>query len=133
MTYWIVGLVTLNACHSGANQEVDEAEAVGRATRYNPLEAERGGASLRGAGVLGLGRAWLTAGARAVVASHWAPPDDRGELFLSFYPYFAEQEESGWGRRAATALGAAQVAMLRSAGWQARPAYWAAYYVIGKD
>ena len=30
-------------------------------------------------------------------------------------------------------LGAAQVAMLRSAGWQARPAYWAAYYVIGKD
>jgi CHAT domain-containing protein/tetratricopeptide (TPR) repeat protein len=129
-----LGLVTLNACDSGVNPNLDEAEAVSRAIRYNPLGARREGADLRGAGVLGLGRAWLKAGARAVVVSHWATPDSRGEIFLRFYPYFVGHDgESGWGRRAAAALDAAQVAMLRSAGWQARPAYWAAYYVIGKD
>jgi len=55
------GLVVLSGCSSGA--------AVARP----------------GAGLMGLTRAWLMAGARAVVATGWSTPDDVGVFFGRFY------------------------------------------------
>ena len=85
------------------------------------------GAPLPGAGLVGLTRAWLAAGADRVVASLWPTPDDSGEIFLSFYGHITQQP-----RQAAEALRKAQLEMLHSGNWRRQPRYWAAYVVTGK-
>ena len=87
------------------------------------------GAALPGTGLLGLTRAWLTAGARAVVSSRWSTPDEDGPLFKALYRNLRT------GRRAdpGQALRAAQLEMIRSGGWHAQPRYWGAYFVIGGE
>lgn len=85
------------------------------------------GAPLPGAGLVGLTRAWLAAGADRVVASLWPTPDDSGEIFLSFYGHTKQQP-----RRAAEALREAQLEMLHSGNWRQQPRYWAAYVVTGR-
>ncbi len=97
-------LVALSGCHSSA------------------------GAVHPGSGLLGLTRAWLGAGARGVLATHWEVPDDGGPLFASFYRHLGELGETP-----AEALRAAQVEMAASGGWRANPRYWAAYFVTGKE
>ena len=87
------------------------------------------GATLRGSGLLGLTRAWLTAGARSVVASRWSTPDENGVLFRVFYSDLRRHNREG----AAASLRTAQLEMLRSGGWRARPRYWGAYFVIGNE
>lgn len=88
------------------------------------------GPVLPGAGLLGLTRAWLSAGARWVVASLWATPDDSGHLFVRFYTHLQSLRQEG-GRAPALALRQAQAEMLASDDWRSRPDYWAAYVVIG--
>ncbi len=98
-------LVTLSGCHSAA------------------------GAALPGAGLMGLTRAWLAAGARSVVGSLWDTPDDSGELFAAFYRNLS-------GRRPADpalALDAAQREMIRTGGRLAQPRYWSAYFVVANE
>ncbi len=90
------------------------------------------GGSLRGAGVLGLSRAWLTAGARAVIGSRWATPDDSGEIFQSFYRRLA-REPAFDGPAIVRSFHAARLAMLRSGSWRSDPRYWAAFYLTAKD
>ncbi|HLJ49827.1 MAG TPA: CHAT domain-containing protein [Bryobacteraceae bacterium] len=90
------------------------------------------GGSLRGAGVLGLTRAWLVAGARAVIGSRWATPDDSGEIFQSFYRRLAS-EPAFDGPAIVRSFHAARIAMLRSRSWRSDPRYWAAFYLIAKD
>ena len=85
------------------------------------------GDAIPGSGLMGLTRAWLAAGARAVVASHWPTPDDRGALFIDFYKYFKETPDAG----PAVALQRAQLDMLHAGGWRADPQYWATYFVSG--
>jgi CHAT domain-containing protein len=97
------GLVVLSGCSSG---------------RADTLPAS---------GLMGLTRAWLAAGVRAVVASHWPTPDDRGVLFIDFYKHFRETPDAG----PAVALERAQLDMLRAGGWRSDPQYWATYFVIG--
>jgi CHAT domain-containing protein len=97
------GLVVLSGCHSAA------------------------GDVLPGTGLLGLTRAWLTAGARTVVASRWPTPDESGPLFDAFYRNLGPEHSSGPGE----ALRTAQVQMIRNGGWRARPRYWAAYFAVG--
>jgi len=88
------------------------------------------GPALPGAGLLGFSRAWLVAGARAVIASLWPTPDDSGELFQAFYSHLKNWR--GLGSRAPLlALQQAQRDMLASGNWRARPSYWAAYFIIG--
>jgi CHAT domain-containing protein len=105
VSHWRIraGLVVLSGCDSAA------------------------GETLPGTGLMGLTRAWLTAGAQSVLASRWATPDEDGALFAAFY------REYGNGNRvdAAAALGRAQARMIREGGWRARPAYWGAWFVVG--
>jgi CHAT domain-containing protein len=86
------------------------------------------GRSLPGAGLLGLTRAFLAAGASSVVASHWPTPDDSGVLFASFYRNLRDRQ-SGTPSGPAKALRAAQLEMLHSSSWRAAPRYWAAFQV----
>jgi len=86
------------------------------------------------AGVLGLTRAWLIAGARAVTGSRWPTPDDSGELFQSYYRHLRERSKNPARLRAAVlSLRDAQLAMLHSQSWRSDPSYWSAFYVLGKE
>jgi CHAT domain-containing protein len=97
------GLVVLSGCSSG---------------RADALPAS---------GLMGLTRAWLAAGSRAVVASHWPTPDDSGALFVNFYRHLHETPDAG----PAAALQGAQLDTLRAGGWRSNPQYWATYFVVG--
>ncbi len=46
------------------------------------------GKVLPSAGLIGLSRAWLLAGASAVIVSAWPTPDDSGQFFSAFYSHF---------------------------------------------
>jgi CHAT domain-containing protein len=87
------------------------------------------GAALPGTGLMGLTRAWLTAGARAVVSSRWPTPDEDGPLFKALYRNLRTERRADPGQ----ALRTAQLEMIRSGGWHAQPRYWGAYYVIGGE
>ncbi len=101
---WTVpaGLITINGCSSG-------------------------GAALRGAGLMGMTRPWLAAGAAAVTATRWSAPDDDGRLFLSLYRHLRASSEPD----PATALRLAQLDMLHAGDWRAKPGFWASYFLVG--
>ena len=125
------GLIALSMTESGETQLLEPAEIAHWKTRVGSVVLSgchsAGGAALPGTGLLGLTRAWLTAGARSVVGSRWATLDEDGALFGAFY------RDLRAGRRAdaAEALRAAQLDMIRAGGWRARPRYWGAYFVVG--
>lgn len=77
-----------------------------------------------GAGILGLTRAWLVAGASAVIATGWAVEDSRGDLMPIFYRRLRQESP-------AEALRHSQIAMIHSGNWQANPVYWASYQLTG--
>ncbi len=77
-----------------------------------------------GAGLLGLTRAWMMAGARAVVATNWPVPDADGDLIPTFYQNLQATP-------AAEALRRSQMQLIHSGTWQAAPSYWAAFQVTG--
>jgi CHAT domain-containing protein/tetratricopeptide (TPR) repeat protein len=77
-----------------------------------------------GAGLLGLSRAWMMAGARAVVATNWPVPDMDGDLIPAFYRYLRSDSTP-------EALRRATVDMIHSSTWQASPSYWASFRVTG--
>jgi CHAT domain-containing protein/tetratricopeptide (TPR) repeat protein len=87
------------------------------------------GEALPGAGLMGLTRAWLAAGADTVVASRWPTADDTGEMFLSFYRRLLDPRAGHV--RPATALQGAQTEMLHSGNWRSAPRYWAAFFAVG--
>lgn len=81
-----------------------------------------------GDGLMGLTRAWLQAGAGSVIATYWPTPDDPGSLLESFYKFWrsssaSDQDES---------FRQAQLAAIRTGGWQAKPAFWAGFFLIGR-
>jgi CHAT domain-containing protein len=77
-----------------------------------------------GAGLLGLTRAWMMAGARAVVATNWPVPDADGDLIPAFYRHLRSNST-------AEALRRSQLEVIHSGTWQAAPSYWAAFQVVG--
>lgn len=92
------------------------------------------GGALTTAGVLGLTRAWMIAGARVVIGSRWPVPDDTGELFQAFYRHLAARKaDPARFRAAAIALQEAKIEMLHSNSWRSDPRYWSAFYVFGKE
>jgi CHAT domain-containing protein len=94
------------------------------------------GKPVPGVGVQGLSRAWLLAGASAVVASAWPIPDDGGHFFNSFYHHLAVDKRSSAGsvpKLAAVALAEAQNQMRNAGGSQQSSSFWAAYTVMSKE
>ncbi len=94
--------------------------------------ASQQGEILPGAGLVGLSRGWLLAGAAAVVVSAWPTPDASGSFFPTFYAHY-RQATGSVGMRAATALELTQLDMQRSTGYQSEPKFWAAYSIISKE
>jgi CHAT domain-containing protein len=88
------------------------------------------GAVLPGAGLLGLSRSWLAAGARGVIASHWKVRDDAGPLFRNFYRHL---RQSAAEISPAEALRLARVDVLEAGGADASPSYWSAYEYFGRS
>ena len=101
-----LGLVVLNGCSSGQ------------------------AAVLPGAGLMGMSRAWLAAGAHAVIVTRWPTPDqDSGGVFLSLYrQYFRERADGpvSFG----VLLRKAQLDELHAGGARADPARWASYFCV---
>jgi CHAT domain-containing protein len=91
------------------------------------------GKATPGAGLLGLTRAWMSAGATHVIATHWPTPDDSGELFTSFYHHLRAERPVSNNAMPAIALRMAQLDMMRLSGWRASPRYWAAYQLTGRS
>jgi CHAT domain-containing protein len=97
------------------------------------------GKAVPGVGVLGLGRAWLLAGASAVIASTWPTPDDAGAFFHSFYSHMFHLTVNGRlsaasiPQYAATALAETQNEMRTGGGYRQAPSFWAAYTVMSKE
>ena len=80
-----------------------------------------------GEGLLGLGRAFLWAGARHVLASAWRVEDRATAAFFDHF-YAAH---IGKGLDPAEALRAAQLVLIKSGGAEADPSCWAAFVVWG--
>lgn len=91
------------------------------------------GSAIASEGLLGLTRSWMVAGAEAVAATYWPMPDDSGDLIFSFYRHWRQSSDAPSAARASHALRLAQLDMLRSESWRARPSYWASYFVMGKS
>jgi hypothetical protein len=75
-----------------------------------------------------LTRAWLATGPGNVISSRWAVPDDSGERFSAL-----RHKLGPGGLPPAEALRAAQLEMVHSGGWRARPQFWGAYFAMGKE
>jgi len=97
--------------------------------------ASQHGAVVAGAGLIGLSRAWLLAGASAVLVSAWPTPDDSGRFFEAFYQHLKRQNLHGGSvvEQASIALQQAQLEMKRETGYRRSPSYWAAYSLISKE
>jgi CHAT domain-containing protein len=104
-----MGLVVLDGCGSGR------------------------GEILPGTGVMGMTRAWLAAGARAVIATRWPVSDgEAGAFFHSFYEFYYQAPPGSRGAMAKI-LQRTQVEQLRSGGTHASPAYWSAYFSVERN
>jgi CHAT domain-containing protein len=103
------GLVVLSGCSSGR------------------------GAVLPGAGLMGMTRAWLAAGARAVIATRWPASDEAGEdLFSSFYNFYFLRGAQGR-LSCGSILREAQLSELRAGAARADPARWASYFCVERN
>jgi CHAT domain-containing protein len=86
------------------------------------------GKDIHGEGLVGITRAFFSAGARSVVASLWTVDDvATAELMKRFYAEMLGPER----RRPAAALRAAQASMAQTRRWTA-PYYWAGFLLQGE-
>jgi CHAT domain-containing protein len=87
------------------------------------------GESLPSAGLMGLTRAWIGAGAMSVVATQWDVPDDAAQsLMIDFYRCLRASPKSG----VAGALREAQIAALHRPEGRRRPSSWAGYFLLSR-
>ena len=88
-------------------------------------------AILPGAGLMGMTRAWLAAGAHAVIATRWAMADQvDSEIFASFYDSLHKFRFSNNWKSLSQLLQQAQISELKAGGRRANPAHWAAYFCV---
>ena len=82
------------------------------------------GEAQAGAGLLGLTRAWLMAGASTVISTAWPVEDNSGGIFARFYFYLRNHS-------AAEALQLSQREAAHSSSGRQGPESWASYQVTG--
>ena len=82
------------------------------------------------AGIIGLSRAWLLAGASAVLVTDWNVPENSGDFFQTFYTTFRIANGSV-SKRAAIALQKAQLKLRAQPG--RKTSTWAAYSLVSRD
>jgi CHAT domain-containing protein len=68
-----------------------------------------------------------------VAATGWPFADDAGPLMQAFYSHYRAGGSGLNSASAAEALQAGQIDMLRAGGWRAKPVYWAAFFLTGRD
>jgi len=127
------GLIALSLDPSGAMGLMGPTEIVAHpvSARLVVLNGCRSGQgdALPGAGLMGLTRAWIGAGARAVLATGWDIPDEAGKnLMVEFYRVSRAQPERG----PAFALQQAQLAAIKHS-TKNTAAVWAAYFLLGRE
>jgi len=86
--------------------------------------AANAGEARAGAGLLGLTRAWLMAGASNVISTAWPVEDNSGAMFARFYFFLRNHS-------AAEALRLSQREVAHSRTGRDAPASWASYQVTG--
>ncbi|MDP8989872.1 MAG: CHAT domain-containing protein, partial [Acidobacteriota bacterium] len=86
--------------------------------------AANAGEARAGAGLLGLTRAWLMAGASGVISTAWPVEDNSGAMFARFYFYLRNHS-------AAEALRLSQREVAHSRTGRDAPASWASYQMTG--
>ncbi len=85
------------------------------------------GEALPGSGLMGLTRAWIGAGANAVLSTRWDVPDTTAQsLMVNFYRALQV------GGHPAMALREAQLAAIRSGGLDRQPLRWAGYFLLSR-
>jgi CHAT domain-containing protein len=105
-------LVILSACDTAAQASVEATREAGLSTG--------GGQALDG-----LVRAFIAAGGRQVIASHWPAPDDYGATRRLFSAFFMDKNDS-----IAGALQHAQIALMDDPR-TSHPFYWAGFAIVG--
>jgi CHAT domain-containing protein len=104
-----LGLVVVNACASGVASTVP------------------------GSGLMGMTRAWLAAGAHAVILTRWPISDqESSDFFRTFYDQLASAHTSpppSFGEL----LRHAQLSELRAGGRRGNPANWGAYFSVERN
>ena len=87
------------------------------------------GEALPGSGLMGLTRAWIGAGANAVISTRWDVPDESAQsLMVNFYRALQRAPRGN----PALALREAQLAALRSGGPEREPFRWAGYFLLSR-
>lgn len=124
------GLIALSLDSAGQMGLLGPREIAARPTRaelvvMNGCHSAQGEA-LPGAGLMGLTRAWIGAGARAVIATQWDIPDTARSLMPDFYAALRAEPDRGPG----SALRHAQLLALNTPGGRENPAAWAGYFLL---
>ena len=131
--YYASGLIALSLDRSGAMGLLGPEEIVAHALMpslvvLNGCHSGQGRA-LPGAGLMGLTRAWIGAGARSVLATQWDIPDEAGAaMMVEFYGALKAHPQRG----PAFALQQAQSRFLKTHS-ENTLAVWGAYFVLGKE
>jgi len=89
------------------------------------------GSVLPGEGLMGLTRAWLRSGARNVAATLSPTADDGGELLKAMYRHLGDNHAAPLAP--ARALQMAQIEILRTEQWEARPDRWATFFMVSRE
>jgi tetratricopeptide (TPR) repeat protein len=127
------GLIALSLDRSGALGLMGPTEIVARPVTaalvvLNGCHSTQG-VTLPAAGLMGLTRAWIGAGAGAVLATRWEIPDDAGNtLIATFY----RELKTHWERGPAYALQHAQIELLKEREPRKVPALLGAYFLVGR-
>jgi len=124
------GLMILSLANDGHNEVLDPREIAGWRLdgALVVLSGCGSGAAevLPGSGLMGLTRAWLAAGAGAVIASRWSVPDDSGTFFLTLYKHLLKNPTAG----VTSAFQISIQDMINSRSWRSNPRFWAGYFLL---
>ena len=127
------GLIALSLDNRGAigllgPEAIEARRLTGSLVVMNGCHSAQGEA-LPGSGLMGLTRAWIGAGATAVLSTQWDVPDEASQpLIVNFYLALriAPRGNPAW------ALREAQLAALHSEGPEREPRRWAGYFLLSR-